>query len=177
MCPVLATHGKGLLKWLRAGACFKWGKYERAKTVHPESAMGILLVCINSWWEGTKKAETDCSQWKAKKAQTKLQGILFKYKEKRFSFCGLRHWHRMLKEVLESLSLEVFNKWVDTTLAHFNLSCFEQSEYLWRSLPASPVLWCCDSMSICYLMSKSKIQVKFLKGICWTDFTSTEQQS
>lgn len=76
--------------------------------------------------------------------------ILFKQCKKSFLLRVVRHRSRLLKEVLESLYLKVFNTWVDVALSNlFCWPCSEQSigpDVFQTSLPRSEVLCSCSSI-------------------------------
>lgn len=76
--------------------------------------------------------------------------ILFKQCKKSFLLRVVRHRSRLLKEVLESLYLKVFNTWVDVALSNlFCWPCSEQSigpDVFQTSLPHSEVLCSCSSI-------------------------------
>lgn len=84
---------------------------------------GEEKVRINTWWEqeGSKEgiAFLSGAQWKDKRqwAQIVIEEIHFKQTRKSlFILTLVEHWNRLPRGAVESLSLEAFKTWPDTTL-------------------------------------------------------------
>lgn len=76
----------------------------------------VELMCVNVYisWKGVKKVEPDSSQWDLVKgkegtgANWDIQNYIWMWEKANFYSACVKHWNRLLRELVDSLSLELF---------------------------------------------------------------------
>lgn len=76
-----------------------------------------------------------------------------------FTVCVIKHRNRLLREVVESASLDIFKTAPDDAALRGDIG------FCQRPFTASCIVGFSDSISICELASKSKVQIKLSKRL------------